>query len=320
MNRSIGELFESRQHYQQMQQQQLHHQQVCVPEGSVDCAEVTDFTILLQGSIDGYYEFDCPPMHPYPSWDMMSHGSGGEPLMKRLRPDPWQNQGPGMAARQQGNGRVIDGGATSAGSNSASGGNGGGRGGGGESDDAYTMLQQENCLLKERVKELKKQVQDLTTANEFLLDRNAQLRLGVKATTAAAVVNAMPVSTAHHHPHAHAPGVVSMQPPTISIAAAPVCSLPAATITMAVEGGAAAAAAAGAPPPPTAAPVVAAPAAPPPPPISLPVQEPLPQLQEPQQAAQPPRPTAAPAAAGTVQLQETRLVSYPITSIGQQAI
>merc|ERR1712004_109362 len=42
------------------------------------------------------------------------------------------------------------------------------------------MLQQENMLLKSRVEELKKQVQELTTTNNFLLEQNASLRLSVK--------------------------------------------------------------------------------------------------------------------------------------------
>lgn len=40
------------------------------------------------------------------------------------------------------------------------------------------MLQQENMLLKARVEELKKNVQELTTTNNFLLEQNAQLRTG----------------------------------------------------------------------------------------------------------------------------------------------
>ena len=40
------------------------------------------------------------------------------------------------------------------------------------------MLQQENMLLKSRVEELKKQVQELTTTNNFLLEQNAHYRKG----------------------------------------------------------------------------------------------------------------------------------------------
>jgi len=42
------------------------------------------------------------------------------------------------------------------------------------------MIQQENMLLKSRVEELKKQVSELTTTNNFLLEQNAQLRSSVK--------------------------------------------------------------------------------------------------------------------------------------------
>ena len=41
------------------------------------------------------------------------------------------------------------------------------------------MLQQENMLLKSRVEELKKQVQELTTTNNFLLEQNAHYRKGL---------------------------------------------------------------------------------------------------------------------------------------------
>merc|ERR1719278_1411990 len=42
------------------------------------------------------------------------------------------------------------------------------------------MIQHENMLLKSRVEELKKQVSELTTTNNFLLEQNAQLRSSVK--------------------------------------------------------------------------------------------------------------------------------------------
>ena len=45
--------------------------------------------------------------------------------------------------------------------------------------------QQENILLKQRVEELKKQVSDLSTTNDFLLDQNAQLRLGSRVAAIA---------------------------------------------------------------------------------------------------------------------------------------
>jgi len=39
-------------------------------------------------------------------------------------------------------------------------------------------LQEENCQLKGRICELEKKVSDLLATNEFLLDQNAQLRMG----------------------------------------------------------------------------------------------------------------------------------------------
>lgn len=66
------------------------------------------------------------------------------------------------------------------------------------------MLQQENMLLKSRVEELKKQVQELTTTNNFLLEQNAQLRLSVKGP------QPQPIPMA---PQAAPQPAVSMQPP-----------------------------------------------------------------------------------------------------------
>jgi len=43
---------------------------------------------------------------------------------------------------------------------------------------AFFMIQEENCQLKGRVQELEKKVSDLLATNEFLLDQNAQLRMG----------------------------------------------------------------------------------------------------------------------------------------------
>lgn len=48
-------------------------------------------------------------------------------------------------------------------------------------------LQDENNFLKKRIIDLKKQVSDLTAANEFLLDQNAQLRIGRKNGSVGAV-------------------------------------------------------------------------------------------------------------------------------------
>ena len=66
------------------------------------------------------------------------------------------------------------------------------------------MLQQENMLLKSRVEELKKQVQELTTTNNFLLEQNAQLRLSVKGP------QPQPIPMA---PQPAPQPAVSMQPP-----------------------------------------------------------------------------------------------------------
>jgi len=44
------------------------------------------------------------------------------------------------------------------------------------------FLDEENTMLRKKIEELKKQVSDLTASNEFLLDQNAQLRMGGKRT------------------------------------------------------------------------------------------------------------------------------------------
>lgn len=44
------------------------------------------------------------------------------------------------------------------------------------------FLDEENTMLRKKIEELKKQVSDLTASNEFLLDQNAQLRMGDKRT------------------------------------------------------------------------------------------------------------------------------------------
>lgn len=82
------------------------------------------------------------------------------------------------------------------------------------------MIQHENMLLKQRVEELQKQVSDLSTTNEFLLDQNAQLRMGVKQPTCATtVVNAVP-ATQITVPQPTA-GVISVQPAAISMGGQP---------------------------------------------------------------------------------------------------
>lgn len=52
----------------------------------------------------------------------------------------------------------------------------------------FIVLEDENALLKKRISELQKQVNDLTATNEFLLDQNAQLRLSGKRTTSVTAV------------------------------------------------------------------------------------------------------------------------------------
>lgn len=46
----------------------------------------------------------------------------------------------------------------------------------------YYILEEENAFLRRKIEELRKQVTDLTATNEFLLDQNAQLRLGKQNT------------------------------------------------------------------------------------------------------------------------------------------
>ncbi|KAJ9580186.1 hypothetical protein L9F63_004129, partial [Diploptera punctata] len=62
--------------------------------------------------------------------------------------------------------------------------------------DARTLLlDEENSMLRKKVDELKKQVSDLTATNEFLLDQNAQLRMGGKRTAnVTAVVPAVTIT------------------------------------------------------------------------------------------------------------------------------
>lgn len=62
--------------------------------------------------------------------------------------------------------------------------------------DARTLLlDEENAMLRKKIEELKKQVSDLTATNEFLLDQNAQLRMGGKRTAnVTAVVPAVTIT------------------------------------------------------------------------------------------------------------------------------
>ena len=53
-------------------------------------------------------------------------------------------------------------------------------GGGGPPPHAFQLVQEENLQLRTQIQELEKRVSDLTATNEFLLDQNAQLRMGGK--------------------------------------------------------------------------------------------------------------------------------------------
>jgi len=49
-------------------------------------------------------------------------------------------------------------------------------------DSRTLFLDEENTMLRKKIEDLEKQVSDLTASNEFLLDQNAQLRMGGKRT------------------------------------------------------------------------------------------------------------------------------------------
>jgi hypothetical protein len=62
-------------------------------------------------------------------------------------------------------------------------------------DTRTLLLDEENAMLRKKIEELKKQVSDLTATNEFLLDQNAQLRMGGKRTAnVTAVVPAVTIT------------------------------------------------------------------------------------------------------------------------------
>jgi len=62
-------------------------------------------------------------------------------------------------------------------------------GAGGPPPHAFQMLQEENMQLRTQLQEMEKRVSDLTATNEFLLDQNAQLRMGVKQPPASVSVS-----------------------------------------------------------------------------------------------------------------------------------
>ncbi|PSN33961.1 Zinc finger CCCH domain-containing protein 10 [Blattella germanica] len=100
--------------------------------------------------------------------------------------------------------------------------------------DARTLLlDEENAMLRKKIEELKKQVSDLTATNEFLLDQNAQLRMGGKRTAnVTAVVPAVTITntgapTMQQGQQQNAPqGGPQSLPIAISGATAPLVSYP----------------------------------------------------------------------------------------------
>lgn len=51
------------------------------------------------------------------------------------------------------------------------------------SNPRFMFVEEENIFLRRKIEELNKKVSDLTATNEFLLDQNAQLRIGTKRAT-----------------------------------------------------------------------------------------------------------------------------------------
>ena len=182
------------------------------------------------------------------------------------------------------------------------------------------LLQQENMMLKQRIEELKKQVSDLGTTNEFLLDQNAQLRLGVKPSTVTTVVAPPPQQALHPQgappppvpapPQAPVVTMVTMAvpPPVISMAAVPVHSTSMSMAPPTVDTRQ---------PPPNISVHNVTQALPPHPvsvpPMLQPQALPPPSHTQPMAAGPPPPPPPPNAGSANVQIHETRLVSYPIT-------
>jgi len=76
---------------------------------------------------------------------------------------------------------------------------------GGPPPHAFQMVQDENHQLRIQIQELEKRVSDLTATNEFLLDQNAQLRMGVKTPVSGPPisrpsVSGPPISMGHGQP------------------------------------------------------------------------------------------------------------------------
>lgn len=78
----------------------------------------------------------------------------------------------------------------------------------------FLMLEEENVVLRRRLEELKKQVSDLTVTNEFLLDQNAQLRLGSKRTTTSLAALTVPAVTITNAGQPLPAQITSAQTPT----------------------------------------------------------------------------------------------------------
>merc|ERR1712083_502756 len=83
------------------------------------------------------------------------------------------------------------------------------------------MLQHENMLLKSRVEELKKQVTELTTTNNFLLEQNAQLRQKTVTVPQGRVVAMAPPPQPAQPPVSMPPISIEMPMATTSISMAP---------------------------------------------------------------------------------------------------
>ncbi|RZF38024.1 hypothetical protein LSTR_LSTR006423 [Laodelphax striatellus] len=59
----------------------------------------------------------------------------------------------------------------------------------------YMLMEEENMLLRAKISELKKRVDDLQATNEFLLEQNAQLRINDKTSTAGLTTVTVPAVT-----------------------------------------------------------------------------------------------------------------------------
>ncbi len=90
---------------------------------------------------------------------------------------------------------------------------------GNNDDSVLEKLRRENDVLKRTVETLKKRVSDLNTTNEFLLEQNAQLRLGDRIPkTVSTTPTQQPVSTFALQPIS---AISAATPATLSIATAP---------------------------------------------------------------------------------------------------